>query len=229
MKVRVRFKKLGMIKFISHLDMIRMFSRAFKRAGIPVKWSQGFNPNPLLSIAVPLSVGLESEDEVMDLELEDDYDLTRLKPDLQKHLPQGIEIIQVTNDFNPVSIFRRIESTDYQMIYPKETQVSYEAMKIGVEKLLNASEVMIPRKRKKKGRKILIDEDIRPLINSVKIEDGNQGLTLFVNLSSNAEANLRPDRFLMGLKKASNIDFDGDLVQIRKLKNYDAEGLTIDD
>src|SRR5699024_2105460 len=118
---------------------------------------------------------------------------------------------------------------DYQMIYPKETQVSYEAMKIGVEKLLNASEVMIPRKRKKKGRKILIDEDIRPLINSVKIEDGNQGLTLFVNLSSNAEANLRPDRFLMGLKKASNIDFDGDLVQIRKLKNYDAEGLTIDD
>ncbi len=229
MKVRIRFKKLGMIKFISHLDMVRMFGRAFKRAGVPVKWSQGFNPTPLLSIAVPLSVGLESEDEFMDIDLEDGYDLSRLKTDLQEHLPEGIEITQVMTDFNPTSIFQRVETTDYQMIFPQEAKVTLDAMTEAVRRLLDSTEVIVPRKRKKKGKKIVIDEDIRPLINKVDIKEGEQGLTLFVNLSSNAESNLRPDRFLMGLQNVSDLEFDRDLVQIRKLKNFDAKGLSIDD
>lgn len=229
MKVRIRFKKLGMIKFISHLDMIRMFSRSFNRAGIPIKWSQGYNPTPLLSIAVPLSVGVESEDEFMDLELEDDYDLSNFKSDLREHLPEGIELVEVMSEFNPTSIFQRLESTDYKLIFPREAEVTAEEMERGVEELLNSQEISIPRRRKKRGKKILIDEDIRPLINHVEIESGNGELTLRANLSSGADANLRPDRFLMGLQKVSSLDFDIDLVQIRKLKNYDGEGHEIHD
>ena len=90
-KYRFCYAKYGEAKYISHLDLIRMFSRSFKRAGIPLTYSEGFNPHPKMAIGLPLSVGLTSECEYMDAEVErplkrEDID------ELNKKLPIGLTI-----------------------------------------------------------------------------------------------------------------------------------------
>lgn len=92
---RMRFAKTGNAVWISHLDLMRALQRSFRRAGIPLKHSQGFTPHPQLSIAMPLSVGVSSEYEIADFELENgaEVNLAQLPQRLNSALPKGIEVI----------------------------------------------------------------------------------------------------------------------------------------
>lgn len=90
------FAKLGDMKYISHLDLLRLFKRAFKSADIRLVHSEGFNPHPRLAFGQPLSLGYESLEEWLEFETKVPYDLKELGESLNKHLPQGINIGQVT-------------------------------------------------------------------------------------------------------------------------------------
>ena len=91
---RIVFEKTGRLKFISHLDLQRFFSMALMRAGIPVKFSAGFNPHPKMSVALPLSVGQESVCEMLDFALEGGASLENIPEMLNKVLPEGISVIK---------------------------------------------------------------------------------------------------------------------------------------
>ena len=69
MKYRVKFSKNGPVRFVGHLDMMRYFQKAIRRAGLPIKYSEGFNPHQIMSFAAPLGVGVTSDGEYMDIEL----------------------------------------------------------------------------------------------------------------------------------------------------------------
>jgi radical SAM-linked protein len=86
------FAKKGEMKFISHLDLMRLFSRALRRAQLPVKITEGFNPHFKFSIKRALKLGLESENEEATLILKESVGLDEFKERLQRQLPQGIEI-----------------------------------------------------------------------------------------------------------------------------------------
>ena len=93
---RLLFEKTGNAVWISHLDLMRLFQRAFKRAGLPLKHSQGYNPRPLVAIAMPLSVGVESVCELLDFELEGcDISNPEIKERLNKTLVDGIHVRHV--------------------------------------------------------------------------------------------------------------------------------------
>jgi radical SAM-linked protein len=91
--VEVRFAKSGLMKYISHLDLMRLFNRAVRRAEIPIALSKGFSPHPLISLKRALKLGIESSDEQMTLILTCQMDPQRLKADLEKQMPDGITII----------------------------------------------------------------------------------------------------------------------------------------
>ena len=96
MKIRIKFAKYGTMKYIGHLDMMRFFQKAVRRAGIDVKYSEGFSPHQIMSFAAPLGVGLESTGEYMDLEV-----LTMTSPQemmqmLNQVMVEGVEILSVT-------------------------------------------------------------------------------------------------------------------------------------
>lgn len=96
---RLLFEKTGNAVWISHLDLMRLFQRAFKRAGLPLKHTQGFNPRPSVSIALPLSVGVESKCELLDFELDGvelscEEILRRLNPELV----EGVRVLKVYGD-----------------------------------------------------------------------------------------------------------------------------------
>ena len=96
---RLLFEKTGNAVWISHLDLMRLFQRAFKRAGLPLKHTQGFNPRPSVSIALPLSVGVESNCELLDFEL-DGMELSHneIISRLNSCLVEGITVTDVYSD-----------------------------------------------------------------------------------------------------------------------------------
>lgn len=101
MKVRVKFRKYGVMKFIGHLDVMRYFQKAIRRAGIPIVYSGGFSPHQIMSFAAPLGVGLESNGEYVDIEVcgEEAPELLmscgQIKDCLQAAMAEGVEIVSV--------------------------------------------------------------------------------------------------------------------------------------
>jgi radical SAM-linked protein len=102
-KVRIRFSKLGRARFISHLDLNRCMARAVKRSGLPVWYTEGFNPHPYITFALPLSIFFGSRCEAMDLRLGDDVSFEQAKERLGAQMPEGIEILEVSEPVMKVS------------------------------------------------------------------------------------------------------------------------------
>jgi len=94
-RLRVRFKRGEGIKFISHLDIIRLWHRAFRRAGIDLAYSEGFNPHPRIALAAPLALGITSEAELMDVFIARNVSPHSFTALVNRQLPPGIEISQV--------------------------------------------------------------------------------------------------------------------------------------
>ena len=96
MKVRIKFAKHGVMKFIGHLDTMRFFQKAIRRAGVDVKYSEGFSPHQIMSFAAPLGVGMESYGEYMDIEVLSMPSAEQMKHDLNQVMVEGVEILSVT-------------------------------------------------------------------------------------------------------------------------------------
>ena len=94
-RLRVRFKRGKEIKFISHLDLIRLWQRALHRARLPLAYSKGFSPHPRISLAMPLAIGVTSEAELADIYLDKQVSPHFFSAALSQQLPPGIEIVQV--------------------------------------------------------------------------------------------------------------------------------------
>lgn len=96
MKIRIKFAKYGVMKFIGHLDTMRFFQKAVRRAGIDVKYSEGFSPHQIMSFAAPLGVGIESFGEYMDMEVGSMISPEEMKQALNRVMVEGVEILSVT-------------------------------------------------------------------------------------------------------------------------------------
>ena len=105
---RALFVKEGDAIWMSHLDLMRVLQRGFRRAGLLLAHSQGFTPHPVLSLALPLSVGVSSRCEVMDFELEGEQDASDLRGRLNRVLPEGVRILEVYDGGRKVKELRRL-------------------------------------------------------------------------------------------------------------------------
>ena len=94
-KRRIKFTKLGMAKFISHLDLLRTFTRSVTRAELPVKYSNGFNPHQIITFSLPLSVGVTSEAEYVDIDFNDTVSNEEIKEKLGQALPPDMKVLSV--------------------------------------------------------------------------------------------------------------------------------------
>ena len=95
MKLRVKFSKHGAIKFIGHLDVMRYFQKAIRRAGIDISYTEGFSPHQIMSFAAPLGVGLESNGEYMDIEVNSITSTRNMLECLNQQMAEGIQVLEV--------------------------------------------------------------------------------------------------------------------------------------
>ena len=159
---RILFEKTGNAVYISHLDLMRMFQRAFKRAGLNLKHTQGFSPRAMVSIALPLSVGVESRCEILDYELVDqELSFDEIKDRLNRALPAGVKVLLVYDslrkprDLTHLDVAIRLE---YDNGVPEGTMDAIRE--------LFARESVIVTKRGKIGS---VDQDIIPMISQLDI------------------------------------------------------------
>lgn len=163
---RALFEKSGNAVYISHLDLMRLFQRAFKRAGLPLTHTQGFNPRPSVSIALPLSLGVESECELLDFELEgekisNDEILTRLNASLI----QGVKVLAVYDDMRKI---KHIAYLDCRLVLEYDSGVT-EADADQIRALFQRDSLTV----EKKGKNGFTTQDILPMIRSIGVEREN--------------------------------------------------------
>lgn len=181
------YKKEGIARYISHLDFLRAINRTFRRAGIRVTHSQGFNPHPLLSFALPLALGITSECEAFEAILDEtDLSETEIMDRLNYALPDGIVIISVKKT-ETKNNFADICKAEY-IVTPENMPSSKQ-----IELFLSQAEIIMDKKTKKGIKEIDIKQDIY----SILIKDN----CLHIILSAGNERNIKPMLVLDAMNK----------------------------
>jgi radical SAM-linked protein len=170
--IRMKYTKTGRIRFLSHLDLMTLFQRAAARAGIPVSFSQGFNPHPRISFGPALSVGMESEAEYMDMETDPFIDLPAITKDLNSTLPEGIRIVEarVIPRKSP-SLSGSISRYVYEVDVPEAFAADITER---VKGFLSLTSVIVAREDRRK--------DIRPCIETIVVKGSHGTARLLVTL-----------------------------------------------
>ena len=160
---RLLFEKTGNAIYISHLDLMRLFQRAFKRAGLLLKHTQGFNPRPSVSIAMPLSLGVESCCELLDFDLEGECPANEeIRDRLNEALVAGVKVLSVYDEGAKIKHLAFLECNvdlEYDNGIPEGAQDSIRS--------LFARETVVVEKKGKNG---LTEQDIIPMIRKIDVE-----------------------------------------------------------
>ena len=184
--VRIYFKKIGRLKFVSHLDMTRVMSRLIKKSGIPVWYTEGFNRHIYMNFALPLSLGFEGHYEVMDIRLNDDnYPDSEVLSRLQAVSPEGLEFFGISE---PIKQTKDIGFAEYLLNLHEFDDDTLNSL----EEFLSKDSVLCL----KKGKKGKVKEvDIIPKIKSWELKDKILKLCLVAGSEDNLNPTLIMDTF----------------------------------
>lgn len=201
-EVRLRFSKTGQAKYISHLDTNRVFSRAFARAKINLCYTQGFNPRPYMSFSLPLSLGVESYCENVDIRIIDDLTDEEIKARVNDALPLGIRIIDVYDDFMDC---HDIVYSDYVYKFEfKDNELALEKIKA----VLESDAIMAQKKAKQGKRRVLKETDIKQFIVKYNISIRDDNIILNIRLLAGPDKNLNPTLLFDTIIRLIDMDYE---------------------
>lgn len=212
-KLRLRFEKTDRAVYISHLDLMHTMQRAFSRAGYELKYSEGFNPHPQISIALPLSVGASSLCELMDFKLSQDADISEIPARLSSVMPEGIKVTDCYESVNKVALLKYLEIEgvfEYDERNPRQMCDALEAF--------YAAEEIIITKKTKRG---MGESDIKPAIKSISFETGERCVKLHAVISAQ-EPTLNPSLLEDALRQKAP-EIAPDFARFTRLETYDAD------
>lgn len=191
-KYVIKFKRGDRVKYISHLDFVRMFHRSVRRSGLNFEFSQGFNPHPIMTVAVPLSVGVTADGEYMMVGFNTDLSEKEIMDTLNNSLPDGFSVSNVKIQDGKKYDFNLIDYAEYIIDAESENPDLLD-----LDALLSGN--LVVTKKTKSGEK---ETDIRPLIHSVERVDsvsGNLGLRMIIR-AGNRET-LKPETVISAINK----------------------------
>jgi radical SAM-linked protein len=190
-RLRIDFSKTPAMKFTGHLDLHRTWERTFRRARLPLAYTQGFNPHPRIALACALPLGFTSDSEIVDVWLEsDNLPLNEIQAALERALPPGMQIIHLAQaDPHAPALQTQVEAAEYTVTL-LDPLADLEGR---VAELLAAGE--LPRRRRNK------DYDLRPLVLELQVtgQDAAGHQTLRMRLSARENATGRPDEVVAAL------------------------------
>ncbi|MEW5921497.1 MAG: TIGR03936 family radical SAM-associated protein [Bacillota bacterium] len=203
-RYRVIFIKEGDFTCLSHLDLQRTFIRALRRAGVPLAFSQGFNPQPRLSFAAPLAVGIESDGEYLEFDLTLPRESDQLKSALNRQLPPELAIRRV-QEVDPDAPFLTslVQAALYIAVFPNPVAELASA----VQSLKESAVLEVERKGNNAKKRV----DIRPFIYSLHLQNASGESKLFMFLATGNQGGARPGEVLKLLPLQ-----DG-LIRVRRL------------
>lgn len=210
---RLLFEKKGRAIWISHLDLMRVFQRAFKRAGLPLTHTQGFNPRPSVSIALPLSVGVESCCELLDFDL-DGYGISEdeIKERLNQSLIDGVRVLDVYTYGRKI---RDLCLLRCSIILGYDCPVTDNAH-VRIADLFTQSSIMVMKKTKSG----IQDQDIIPMIKRINVmRSGNKDILIDCVINCQ-NPTLNPAQIVLAIEKYLP-EFCPDYYKICRLEIFD--------
>ena len=211
---RALFEKTGKAVYISHLDLMRLFQRAFKRAGLPLTHTQGFNPRPSVSIALPLSLGVESVCELLDFDLEGEkISNEEILSRLNECLVEGVKVLSVYDDFKKLkhlALLDCVVTLEYDNGIP-------EGAKEQIEELFARAEVVV----EKKGKNGPTEQNIIPMIRTISVNAVNSQELELKALVCCQNPTLNPTQLSAAVSKYLP-QLTPEFVRCRRLEIYDA-------
>ncbi len=202
MRVRIKFTKNEIVKYLGHLDIMRSFQRNFNRAEVRMTYSEGFNPHQKMSFALPLGVGIASTGEYLDAEIADGQDLEGICSRLNDVSGMGFDILAVKElQEGAEKAMAAVKYASYSIIFDNE----YDLL---LNEYLNRSQIII-QKKTKTGIK---DVDIKTMIEQITLDEN----ALKILLKAGSENNIKPELIAEDLFKFSNIDYKRDMISITR-------------
>ena len=212
---RLLFEKTGKAIFISHLDLMRLFQRSFKRAGLPLTHTQGFNPRPSVSIALPLSVGVESGCELLDFDLEGEkVPCDEIRERLNAALVEGVRVLEVYEDAAKI---KHLAFLDCVVTLEYDNGVPGDAVS-RIQNLFSQPEVLVE-KRSKNGVK---DENIIPMIRSLSVSETDENTLELTARVCCQNPTLNPNQLTAAIEKFLP-ELAPDFSSCRRVEIYDTE------
>ena len=195
-RLRITFAKTPAMRYTGHLDLHRAWERTFRRAGLPLAYSQGFNPHPRLNLASALPLGFTGEAEVIDAWLDEDLPLSEVQSALQPVLPPGLQLVTIESvDLHLPALQTVLEASEYRLVFLEP----FPALEEHVSALLSASS--LPRRWRER------DYDLRPLVLDIHLLPADSaGLPqLSLRLSAREAATGRPEEVVSALGRDPNL------------------------
>lgn len=202
MLVRMKYSKTSAGRFMSHLDLLRTIERTFRRAGLPLAFSEGFNPHPKISFGSALAVGVTSDGEYLDVELREETALDFLESKLKAASPSGIEIINVVKlDQRNQSLTAQINMAGYLVKVPLAQEMDTHTLQKFISLVMAQPSLCIVREGKKGIRQVDIRKGIYHLEGEIKKDE----MIILMKVQIGSEGNVRPEEVVEILRKTGEI------------------------
>lgn len=229
MKIRIKFRKYGVMKFIGHLDMMRYFQKAMRRAEIDICYSEGFSPHQIMSFAAPLGVGVTSDGEYLDIEVHQSPSTAEALRILNETMVDGVEITgyaKLPDDAKTAMSI--VAAADYDLSFKEgyTPAATVEQFADGIaEHFTKPAQVLIT-KQTKKSEKVM---DLKHLVYDFQVsekvrEDGIAVPSFYLMVSTGSTDNVKPELVVEHLFAAMGLSYDANAVQIHRKDVYAADG-----
>ena len=221
--IRIKFSKEGNLSYISHLSLMKVFERGIRRANIPIVYSQGFNPHPKMVFSAPLSLGISSESEYADFEVEEGFTAKEFSERLSEKLPEGMGILdaKILED-GDTNIMRATVAATYEILVSGNSDIS--TLKEEIEKIKDKDEILVQKKSKSKVSEkeirhmikeldiySMTDDNVSEYIKKECVENRKEGLSYYciiANISAGNDENLNCELLFNTINENMNLNLE---------------------
>lgn len=223
MKIRIKFRKWGSMKFIGHLDMMRYFQKAIRRADIDIRYSEGYSAHQIMSFAAPLGVGITSDGEYFDIDVNSTEDSKKSIDALNAQMVDGVEVTgYVRLPDNAKTAMSLVAAADYSLSFKDGYDSPYtteEWRKIIKEQFLEKDTFVVLKKTKKSEREV----NIKPLVYRFDVSEADGKPVFTMQVSTGSTDNIKPEFVLESIYKNCGLEYEPLAIQIHRQDVYAAD------
>ncbi len=221
MRIRIKFRKYGNMRFVGHLDLMRYFQRAMRRAAIDLAYTEGFNPHPILSFALPLGIGLTSDGEYMDLTVQSTQSSQDAIRALNREMVEGVEVTEyVLLPEDCKKAMASVAAADYILTFRHTEDFTQSEIAAGILDYYSGRDAIEVTKKTKKSERVL---DLKPLIYRIEpyCNDREDQAGFSLRLSAGSVDNIRPELVIEDLYRFIGRVYDPFNLAIHRLELYE--------
>lgn len=215
-KVRIKFSKHGVMRFIGHLDIMRYFQKVFRRAEIDIAYSQGFSPHQIMSFAAPLGVGMESDGEYMDVELHSMISSEDIVNRMNEQMADGMQVISAkVLPEKAANAMASVAAAGYYFTF-RDSFEPQEGWRDVIKEFLAQEQILVTKVTKKSE----IEMDLKPGIYDFKVSSYQCSDCLYLMVNASSSGNIKPAMVMEALFQKMDQPFDAFNLLITREDTY---------